>query len=158
MRRLVLALSAVLAVVAGLLAAPVSSAAPSTASTSAAPVDACSRPQATERKKVYRFTNGDQTLGFGRVIVTPTLQNKHLYCVRFQTGGGKVRNSYSSAERRRDENGCGEALGGLGSGPQTTGAYNRTLLARKGICHYESFSIKSDGVWWTVSFMRFRLP
>lgn len=117
--------------------------------------DACSMTLDPDRRSVYKLTNGGEALGFGQVVVQATQAQYHLYCIRFQTGGRTVTHSFSQSSKVRENGACTTDLGGLGSGVYTTGGYTSSMQVPDRECTYRSYSIRSDGRWWTASFMRY---
>ena len=71
-----------------------------------AATDACREPLNPDRRTVYRYTNGSDTLGFGQVVVTATKADGHRYCMRIGFGGRTVVHSFSQASYLR-RNGVG---------------------------------------------------
>lgn len=135
---------------------------PVAATLSAGPADAaataCNSPLNPDRRTVYKFTRGGDTLGFGQLVVQATAANPHRYCIRFQTGGRTVTHSWSQADYIRSGGDCTSTGQGMGDGGYQTAGYTTERTVRDGRCLAMTFSIKSGGVWYSASFLRWNDP
>ena len=119
---------------------------------------ACSRPLDPDRRTVYKFRNGGETLGYGQLVVQATAANPHRYCIRFQTGGRTVTHGWSEADYIRSGGSCTSTGMGKGDGGYQSGGYNTERTVRDGRCLAMTFSIRSDGAWYSATFLRWNDP
>ncbi len=134
--------------------AAVTSAVVVAAPAAADPYEPCSAPLDATRKEVYKFTDRGQELDHGRVVVIPTKQFRHRYCVRFQTGGGTVQMNYSRASFYFRDGKCGPSAGASGSGFDPSGPANYSLNVQAGFCERRIFNIRDSGRTYSASFLR----
>lgn len=158
MQKLIVAVIAGMVMALGAVAPSVSApAAPGLTAQASAATAACSLPLNPNRRMVYKLKNGASTLSYARVVYTATQQNRHRYCIRFQTGGRIVTHSWGRADYPRLNGVCGtKQLGAMGSGTYRTGSYQLDLTVRDKTCVFQGFAIKRDGKWFaTPRIMRY---
>jgi hypothetical protein len=119
--------------------------------------DACRQQLDPDRRSVYRFKDGDATLGFGRVVVTATEADRHLYCIKVQFGGRTVFNGFGlSSYKRKDGKWVNE--GGLGDSGARGDSYTQTMQVPDKTRIDRSYSIRDDGRWYrTITISRSNL-
>lgn len=124
----------------------------------AAAGNACQERLNADRKVVYKFTNGDRTLGFGQVVVQATSRDRHRYCVKVQYGGRRplVSNGVSTDKR---VNGAWVQEGARGdSGFSAARPGTFTLQVRDKKRENLNYAIKTGGrVYRTITISRFNL-
>jgi len=122
-----------------------------------AETNACRVPLNLDRRTVYRFTNGQQTLGFGQVVVTATKADRHKYCIRVGFGGRTPLNAWGeSSYLRRDGKWVYE--GSKGSSTTRTGGYTLSPRIRDKTRTDYGFSITRNGrVYSTITIRRYNL-
>jgi hypothetical protein len=136
-------------------------AAPTSVALAAAPAavaqsttDACKKDLNPDRRSVYRFKDGKRTLGFGRVVVTATKSDRHLYCFRVDFDERRVFNSFGeSGYERRD--GKWVNVGGLGDSGSVGGSYRQSMAVPDKYRKDRSYAIRHEGRWYrTISISR----
>lgn len=151
-------LRTVVALPAALLAcavAPPAIAAAATAQPGGERVENCLQTLNEDRAAVYRFHRGGKTLSFGRVVVTPTLNRRHSYCVRVQFGGRTVFNGFgqSSYELRGDR---WVNIGGLGDTGGRSEGFTRSIDLAPRTRTDLSYSIKRPDGWYRTTAISLR--
>jgi hypothetical protein len=120
----------------------------------AATFNACSVPLNPDRRSVYKFKRGTSTLSFGQVVVTATRDYYHRYCVQYQTGGRNLWTSWNLADAPYN-GGCGSYIGRMGSSGSWSTGSSSTLTVPDKTCIKDTYGIKSGGLWYYASFVRY---
>jgi hypothetical protein len=136
---------------------------PAVAGAAAAPAGAAEQPDACEqqlnpdRRSVYRFKDGRETLDFGRVVVTATKADRHRYCISVQFGDREPFNGFGmSSDKRVDGRWVNE--GGLGDSGARGPSYTRSVQVPDKTRINHSFSIRHEGRWYrTIQISRYNL-
>jgi hypothetical protein len=121
--------------------------------TAAAATEACDQALDHDRREVFRFKDGRRTLGYGRVVVTPTKASPNRYCVRVGFGGRTVTHRFDGGSYLRAD-GKWEWEGGLGSGTYRTEAYEQSLQVKEDQKVDRRYGIRSGGRWFETVWIK----